>query len=156
MRSIIIIISCITLIACQTNRPKESAGTLIGGATGAVIGSQIGKGKGQIASVAIGTLLGAMVGNTIGRQMDEHDRAMANRTAHYVLETQPDNTRRAWRNPNTNHHGDFTVTRTTEYPDSHQICRDFQQTVTIDGQQEVVHGRACRDALDPNGKWVNQ
>jgi hypothetical protein len=49
------------LAGCTADGPKESAGTFIGAATGALVGSQFGKGHGQLAGVAIGTLLGSQL-----------------------------------------------------------------------------------------------
>jgi len=57
-----------------------------------------------------------------------------------------------WKNPNTNHSGDFVVTRTVEKPQA--VCRDYTHTVFIDGQKEVLKGRACRNA-DGTWKGVN-
>ncbi|HVZ46214.1 MAG TPA: glycine zipper 2TM domain-containing protein [Ramlibacter sp.] len=40
-------------------------GTVIGGATGALIGSQIGKGSGRDAAIGVGAVIGALAGNRI-------------------------------------------------------------------------------------------
>ena len=40
-------------------------GTLLGAAGGAIVGSNIGKGKGNIAAIAVGTLLGAGLGSSL-------------------------------------------------------------------------------------------
>jgi outer membrane lipoprotein SlyB len=42
-----------------------NAGTLIGGAAGGLLGSTIGRGKGQLAAVAGGALLGGMAGTSV-------------------------------------------------------------------------------------------
>jgi outer membrane lipoprotein SlyB len=47
---------------------RLSAGTIIGAATGAWVGSNIGKGDGRIVAIAAGTLLGAVIGTDISRQ----------------------------------------------------------------------------------------
>ena len=136
--------------------PNQAGGTLIGGATGALVGSQFGKGDGRLVGVAIGTLLGAAVGGDIGRSMDQQDRAMAARTAQRALESSADNQVSTWQNPNKSHSGNFVVTRTQEYAGSNQVCRDFVHTVIIDGQQEKMRGRACRDVRDPKAAWIMQ
>ncbi len=46
---------------------QGTAGTLIGGVAGAVIGNQIGSGGGRAAATVLGALGGAMVGNRIDR-----------------------------------------------------------------------------------------
>lgn len=53
---------------------KENIGTLVGGAAGVLIGSQIGSGGGRTAAMLIGGLAGGMLGKTIGAKMDESDR----------------------------------------------------------------------------------
>ncbi len=53
---------------------QEVIGTLIGAAVGGFLGSNVGKGKGQLAATAVGTLLGAGIGNT----MANSDRQIIN------------------------------------------------------------------------------
>lgn len=151
------IVACCLLVGCMTTGgPKETGGTLLGAGAGALIGSQIGKGDGRLVGVALGTLIGAGLGNHIGKTMDARDRQLAASTARYALENQPDHRVSAWRNPNNNHSGQFVVTRTEERPGGTLVCRDYVQTVMIDGRQEKVHGRACRDVRDPRAHWSIQ
>lgn len=144
----------LNLTGCVTGGSNQTGGTLIGGATGALLGSQFGKGHGRLAGVAIGTMLGSFVGGSIGKSMDDMDRQLAANCTYNALELQPDNRSVTWNNPNNNHNGAVIVTRTNEY--SHKVCRDFVQTVIIDGRQEQMVGRACRDIRDPRGLWVAQ
>lgn len=149
---------CVSLIGtsltgCMGEGPKEAGGHLIGAATGALIGSQIGHGRGKLAGVALGTLAGAYIGGMVGKKMDERDRAMAQSTMMETLEHAPDNAIRTWRNPNNHHTGNVRVVRTMEMPENNLVCRDYVHTVIIDGQQEKVHGRACRDVRDRRGMW---
>jgi surface antigen len=154
LKTALVLLMVSALVGCQTGGANQTGGTLIGGATGAVIGSQFGKGHGQLAGVAIGTMLGALVGGSIGKSMDERDRQMAADSAYRALERQPDNSTVTWRNPNNNHAGSMRVTSTQE--DSNKVCRDYVQTVTIDGKQELVTGRACRDLRDTKAQWSVQ
>ena len=62
------------LSGCQTGGEKETAGTLIGAAGGAIIGSQIGGGSGKVAAVALGALGGGYIGKKVGKSMDDSDR----------------------------------------------------------------------------------
>lgn len=152
-------IACLTLITtslagCMPGMgPKQTAGHLLGAAAGGVIGSQFGSGEGRLVGAAIGTFAGAALGGMIGQRMDERDRVLAQRTMMDTLECAADNQSRSWKNPNNNHCGNFTVTRTQEMPQSHLVCRDYVHTVIIDGRQEQVHGRACRDMRDRKGEW---
>lgn len=139
-----------------TGGPKETAGQLIGGAAGAVLGSQFGKGHGQLVGVAIGALAGSYLGGMMGHRMDERDKALAQQTMMNSLEHAPDHKEAVWRNPNNNHAGKFQVTRTEEFASDHLVCRDYVHTVMIDGKHEKVHGRACRDMRDRKGAWKVQ
>lgn len=49
------------------NVSKQGVGTLAGAAGGAILGSNIGKGKGNIAAIAIGTLLGGAIDPSASR-----------------------------------------------------------------------------------------
>jgi surface antigen len=42
------------------------------------------------------------------------------------------------------------VTPTRTYKTAERDCRDFEQTVVVDGQDETVRGTACRE---PDGTW---
>ena len=75
MKKLIIVSAlALTLAGCQTGGPKQTGGTLIGAAGGALIGSQFGSGTGQLVGTALGTLGGALAGGYVGKQMDEDDK----------------------------------------------------------------------------------
>ena len=66
-------------VLCFRRRPCDLRGTIvdIGAGTcncGALLGSQIGGGSGQIVGAAVGTLGGALVGGAIGKNMDDSDK----------------------------------------------------------------------------------
>lgn len=129
--------------------PRQSTGTLLGAGTGALIGSQFGDGKGRLAAVALGTLAGAMIGQDIGRTLDAADRSYMQQNAQSSLETLPSNQSGSWVNPDTGHSGSITPTRTYQTA-SGQYCREYQQTVTINGEEQQAYGTACRQ---PDGSW---
>lgn len=70
------------LAGCVSN-PNTLALSGIGAAGGGLLGSQIGKGKGRLASTIVGTILGAATGNHIGSAFDgvTHNRNAINRNA---------------------------------------------------------------------------
>lgn len=144
------LLSVAILSACTQNNQKETIGTIIGGATGAVVGSQFGKGKGGIAAVAIGTLAGAWLGNSVGRSLDDLDRMKLERTTQRALETNPVGQQSTWSNPDSGNSGSVTPTKTVYNPKSSEPCREYTSTVTIDGQLETITGTACRR---PDGTW---
>jgi surface antigen len=94
---------------------KENVGKAIGAVTGALIGSQIGGGKGKLAAVAVGTLAGYWVGGKIGRSLSERDRAGIASTTEQALETGQS---QAWRNPETGVYTQVSVQDASGYPGS--------------------------------------
>jgi surface antigen len=129
--------------------PRESTGTLLGAGTGALIGSQIGSGEGRLVAVALGTLAGALIGQDVGRTLDRADLAYMQQNAQSSLETSPSYQTSSWINPDTGHSGSVTPTRTYQNS-SGQYCREYQQTVVINGSQQQAYGTACRQ---PDGSW---
>lgn len=156
-KTICLILMTAGLTGCASNTgPKQGAGQLLGGVAGALIGSQFGHGDGKLVGVAVGALAGAAFGGLIGEKLDRDDKALAQRTMMSTLEHAPDNQVQSWRNPNNCHSGNFKVTCTEELPRDNLVCRDYVHTVIIDGRQEQVHGRACRDMRDRRGEWFVQ
>ncbi len=145
-----IAITSLGLIACAENQgPKERGGTVIGAIAGGLLGSTIGKGSGKVIAVGIGAVLGGLVGSEIGKSLDRADQAYMSRTTQQSLESQRTGQASTWRNPDNRHSGTVTPTRTYRR-ESGEHCREFQQTVTIDGRTERAHGTACRQS---DGSW---
>jgi len=92
---------------------KETVGTVLGGILGAVAGSQFGKGKGQLAAVAIGTLAGAYVGNQFGASLDEADRIALEKKSAEALASANDGETIGWSNPDTGASARITTKDTT-------------------------------------------
>lgn len=125
----------------------ETAGTIIGAGTGAVIGAHAG--DGDIIVVAMGTLLGALLGGEIGRSMDRADQLAAEQ-AYRDAQTAPIGETVTWENPDNGHYGTVTPARQGTNNATGEYCREFQQTVTIGGRTERAYGIACRQ---PDGSW---
>jgi len=142
-------VAALAVTGCQDAATKENVGTLLGAAGGAVVGAQFGSGSGQLAATAAGTLLGAWLGREIGKSLDQADKLAMQQTTQQALETTESGTTSSWRNPDSGHSG--TVTPKPAYSKSgNEVCRDFEQTVTIDGSTETAYGTACRQA---DGSW---
>lgn len=77
---------------------KESIGKAVGAAAGALLGTQIGDGKGRLAAVAVGTLAGYWVGGRVGEHLSRRDQAGIAHSTQDALETGNTQT---WRNPDT-------------------------------------------------------
>jgi len=153
MKRMVILLSALFLVlsGCAPNMgPKESGGTIIGAGTGALIGSQFGRGPGRIVAVAVGTLAGALIGQGVGQSLDQADRLAMQKNAQYSLEHTKTNQPTTWVNPDTGNSGELTPTRTYKN-DEGQYCREYSQTVTIGGQEQQGYGKACRQ---PDGSWL--
>jgi len=151
MKLSVVALVAVPLVGCQTmqDNPKQTAGTLVGAGLGALAGSQIGSGKGQLAAVAIGALAGAYLGGELGASLDRADKMYAQRTTQESLEYNQAGQAKSWRNPDSGHAGTVMPTRTYVSADG-QNCREFEQTIYVDGKQETAKGRACRRA---DGTW---
>jgi surface antigen len=130
------------------NNPKQSVGTLAGAAAGGLLGAQFGRGTGQLAATGAGVLLGGLLGSSVGRSLDRADRLAMQQTTQTTLETTPTGQAAQWHNPDTGNYGTVTPLRTTE--SNGNVCREYQQTVTVGGQTQEGYGTACRQ---PDGSW---
>lgn len=128
---------------------KTTGGAIIGGAGGALAGSQFGKGNGNIAMTAIGTLLGAYVGSEVGASLDRADVAYANQTAQVAFERGRSNQTVQWQNPDSGNYGYVTPTRTFQAGNG-QYCREYQQEIYVGNQRQAAYGTACRRQ---DGSW---
>lgn len=70
--------------------------------------------------------------------MKQHNRALEQNTIGQTTR---------WNDPDGSVH---SVTPTKTYYQNEVPCRDFRQTVEIDGQIEILEGKACRQA---DGSW---
>ncbi len=137
------------LAACETDPgPKQAGGTVVGAIAGGLLGSTIGGGSGKVVAIGVGALLGGIIGSEVGKSLDRADRAYMQRTTQESLETGQSGSRSTWRNPDSGHKGSVTPTRT--YETASGPCREYQQTVTIEGRTERAYGTACRQA---DGSW---
>ena len=148
-----------SLAACSTgpsynlysNGPKQTAGTILGGAGGGLLGASIGKnasGDRGYLYTAAGTLLGAVIGNSIGQSLDAADQQYATSAAGSALEYNRSGTPATWRNPDTGNYGTTTPIRT--YGSNGYDCRDYETTIYVDGRPQTARGSACRQG---DGTW---
>ena len=120
-------------------------GGVLGGATGAVLGSTVDRDDGRSAAIVGGTIIGVLAGGAIGQYMDSVDQNCIGQT----LEHSPDGRSIAWRNPDNG--GAYQVTpKATFQTGEGRTCRDYVTEVWIDDQQQQAHGTACRQ---PDGSW---
>ncbi len=142
----IVTIAGLLLSGCAADSgPKETSGAILGGVAGGLIGSTIGEGRGRTAATIIGAALGAVVGAELGRSLDERDREFAYMAADRGLRT---NRVEYWNNPKTGHKGRFRPVRSYQRDDL--ACRDFEHTIWVKGEPELIEGTACEQ---PDGSW---
>lgn len=98
-------VSNIELVQAPQNSGNSTAGTLIGGAVGAVIGNQIGSGGGRAAATVLGAVGGAVVGNQIAKNRDGSYNSPTG--AVYRISVQTDNGQ--WRSYDVSAPGDLRV-----------------------------------------------
>lgn len=138
--------------ACSSDTgPREVAGTAGGAVAGGLIGNAIGGSAGnRLAGTVIGAVLGGVLGNRIGAALDDEDKRRAYAARMQALETGPSGAPVAWRNPDSGRYGNV-VPGPVYYQADGTPCRQYTQTVYIDGKLQIEHGAACRN---PDGTWM--
>mgnify|MGYP001815199343 FL=1 len=127
---------------------RETTGGLTGAVLGGLLGAQFGRGDGNLVTTGAGVLIGALIGSEIGRSMDDVDRIRANEAISFAHQAEIGETIR-WNNTQTGNFGTVTPLR-DGLTASGRYCREYQQTITIDGRRAVGVGIACRQ---PDGTW---
>ena len=154
------LVSSLALGACAQNGEqnpwgmgtKQTVGTGAGALVGGILGSKVGGGGGRLWATGAGALLGAFVGSSIGKSLDEADLA-AHQNAVSQAETGPLNKAINWNNPQSGHSGSVTPIREGHVASSGQLCRQYSQTINVDGKSETAVGTACRN---PDNTWTLQ
>jgi surface antigen len=143
----ILMVAVVALTGCASveSNPKTAIGGLGGAAVGGLIAAAAGGGGAAIAGAVIG---GALLGGLAGNLLDQRDKRLAAEAQQRALETAPSGKPVTWTNPDTGHSGAVTPVRT--FQSAGTYCREFQNTVTIGGNEEKAFGTACRQ---PDGSW---
>ena len=124
---------------------RELVGSVLSGAVGGVLGSNVGKGTGQTVAIVGGTILGVLVGGSIGRTMDQVDQNCVGQ----IMEHSPTGRAVEWQNPDTGVSYEVVPTETRQDTQG-RYCREYQTTATVGGRTQQVYGLACRQ---PDGSW---
>ena len=146
LAAVLVAFSLVT--ACEGAGGKETAGTLLGGAGGALLGAQVGSGSGQVLAAVAGGLAGAFLGNQIGKSLDKADQVYAEQATQQA-QTAPIGQTITWNNPESGNSGTYTPVR-DGYDNTGAYCREYQTTVTVGGKVEEAYGTACQQ---PDGSW---
>lgn len=147
-------ISTLSLTACMETMSGTGNKQLAGGATGAILGglagSQFGKGNGQLVGVGVGALLGTLIGSEVGASLDKADMMYAQQATNRAY-TAPVGQAISWNNPDTGHSGTITPTREGVNNSTGRTCREYTQTIYVDGRQQTGVGQACQNS---DGTWA--
>lgn len=116
---------------------------------GGLFGSKGGAGKGAVASTIIAAMDGGLVGGTIGKGLDDADRRLALESEYRALEYTAAGQPVKWQGARAGHSGEVVAAQ--PYRVGSQDCRQYSQTVSIDGRRQSARGTACRNA---DGSWT--
>jgi len=138
------------LTACAGTTWEGNQKAIVGGVGGAAAGGLIASAlSANTAGVLGGIILGGLIGGAVGNRMDAADRREASRATYSALESKPSGTASNWHNPDSGNSGAVTPTRSYQAQNG-EYCREYEQTVTINGETESAYGTACRQ---PDGTW---
>ena len=127
------------------DRGKDLIGAIGGALIGGLIGSQFGGGDGKLFTTGAGVLVGAMLGKSIAGDLDRRDQPYVERASYDAL---AGGERTRWRNPDSGNYG--YVTPAASYRHNGSYCRQYEQTVYINGRPRNAHGTACKQS---DGSW---
>ena len=105
------------------------------------------KQPGSDLSVPTAGLVGGLIGTSIGRDLTEAERRIARDAEYQALEFGRAGAPIAWKSPS-GRYGE--VIPQTAYSVNDTMCREYTQSVYLDGRPEIARGTACRQA---DGTW---
>ncbi|HYD17901.1 MAG TPA: RT0821/Lpp0805 family surface protein [Patescibacteria group bacterium] len=129
---------------------KQTVGALGGAVAGGLLGSKIGKGSGASWATGAGAVLGALAGSSIGKSLDQADRMYAQQAWDRAY-TAPIGQTVRWNNPDNGHYGTVTPVREGRSTSTGSTCREYKQSIFIDGQAQTAVGTACQNS---DGSWA--
>jgi surface antigen len=151
--AVVAVLLIVALAGCEAGGMRMGPGTASGGlggaAAGGLLGAALGGGSTGIAS---GVLIGGLLGAGVGQMLDQRSQQMQSQTVSRALETSQSGTTTSWTNPDNGNRGTVTPLRTFRGQDGN-YCREFQQSVVIEGQNQQLNSTACRQ---PDGSWRTQ
>ena len=126
---------------------KRDVGMIGGAVGGGLAGQAIGGADptARVLGTIAGVIIGAAAGGYLGSLWDDHDR----KQAAYALENNRDYRAATWKNPNTDREYTMQPVK-TYYAKDGSPCREFTQTIYVDGKKQVGKGTACRQE---DGTW---
>ena len=137
-------LAVVGVAGCSQSGPNQTSGAMIGALAGGLLGNTIGHGNNRAINTVAGAVIGGVIGGGLGAQLDEADRRAAYDAQ---FDAVSEGRRRSWRGP----HGAYGyVDPGPEEYRPEGYCREYTQTIYIDGRPRSGHGLACRE---PDGSW---
>jgi surface antigen len=96
-----------------------------------------------------GKVAGRHVGGAAAQMLKGGDQAMLERTTQQALDHGEAGKPVKWSNPETGSRG--SVTPQPRFTMQGKSCREFQQSITVDGRTSTGYGAACQA---PDGTWL--
>jgi len=144
------IVAALWLAACSSDvGRREAGGSSIAASTASLMGNANGAIAGRGGGIPISAEFGALLGDYAGAMLGDEDKRRAFIAQFQALETGPSGAPVAWRNPETGRYGN--VVPGPVYQENGVACREYTQTVYIDGSPQTEHGTACRKS---DGTWL--
>ena len=116
----------------------DQVGAVLGGVTGAVIGSRVSSPENRPVAIILGGTIGAIIGAKIGQTIDDGDRACMG----HALELAGEKKTVVWTNKTTG--VTYRLTPTRDFKQGKEACREFTTAVARGKKADSVKGVACR------------
>jgi len=104
----------------------------------------------RLLALSVGTLAGSQLGGNMGRRLTDADRAQMQASTQRALESGRNGEAVHWTNARSGNTGSTTPQARFTTSDG-TTCREFQQAVTVEGENATAYGTACRQ---PDGRWT--
>jgi surface antigen len=124
-------------------------GSVLGVSPSALASGVIGRGNGKATEAIMAALDGGLVGGQIGAGLGAGERKTALEAEYRALEYTPSGQAVTWGDPGSGRYGE--VVAASPYRVGSQDCRQYMQTVHVNGRSQRARGTACRN---PNGSWA--
>ena len=104
----------------------------------------------RLLALSVGAVAGSQLGGNVGRQLTGTDRARMQESTQRALETGTSGEAVFWNNADSGNSGS-TTPQARFTTSGGTTCREFQQSITVGGENATAYGTACRQ---PDGHWM--
>ena len=104
----------------------------------------------RLLALSVGAIAGSQLGGNVGRQLTSADKTQMQESTQRALETGVNGQAVHWANEKSGNAGS-TTPQARFTTSGGTTCREFQQSVTVGGDNATAYGTACRQ---PDGRWM--